>query len=155
MRVKTSLVLASALLLTGCSTGTPVEVAQELAFNVELWGDNFQLTDSGNCKGSPSFGANFENNSTVVLVGPDGSEISATIFGVGKLTETSLEESRVTNFPDGNICKFYATFLNVPTVATYRIKKHDGEIGATSFSLEYVKQENWDVGIVYGANFND
>jgi hypothetical protein len=152
---KVSIVLASAMLLTGCSSGSPAEVAQDLSVNVELWGDNFVLTENGNCKGSPSFDGNFENNSTVVLVGPDDSEISAVTFGVGQLTETTIAESNVSNFPDGNICRFDVTFSNVPTLATYRIKTRDGEISSVSWSLDDVKQENWDVGIVYGADFID
>lgn len=155
MRLKTSLVLASALLLSGCSASTPVEVAQDLSVSVELWEDNYQLTDNGNCKGSPVFDGNFENNSTVVLVGPDDSEISAATFGVGQLVETTIPESDVTNFPNGNICRFDVTFVNVPTLATYRIKTRDGEISSVSWSLENVEQENWDVGLVYGAEFPD
>ena len=155
MIAKISLVLASALLLSGCSTSAPVEVSQNLAVNVELWGDNYQLTDNGNCKGSPGFDGNFENNSTVVLVGPDDSEISAATFGVGQLTETTISESDVTNFPDGSICRFDVTFLNVPTLATYRIKTKDGEISSVSWSLETELEENWDVGIGYGAEFTD
>ena len=155
MGAKISLVLASALLLSGCSTSAPVEVSQNLAVNVELWGDNYQLTDNGNCKGSPGFDGNFENNSTVVLVGPDDSEISAATFGVGQLTETTISESDVTNFPDGSICRFDVTFLNVPTLATYRIKTKDGEISSVSWSLETALEQNWDVGIVYGAEFTD
>jgi len=155
MIAKISLVLASALLLSGCSTSAPVEVSQNLAVNVELWGDNYQLTDNGNCKGYPGFDGNFENNSTVVLVGPDDSEISAATFGVGQLTETTISESDVTNFPDGSICRFDVTFLNVPTLATYRIKTKDGEISSVSWSLETAIEQNWDVGIVYGAEFTD
>jgi hypothetical protein len=155
VRLKTSLVLASALLLSGCSASTPVEVAQDLSVSVELWEDNYQLTDNGNCKGSPVFDGNFENNSTVVLVGPDDSEISAATFGVGQLVETTIPESDVTNFPNGNICRFDVTFVNVPTLATYRIKTRDGEISSVSWSLENVEQENWDVGLVYGAEFPD
>jgi len=155
MGAKISLVLASALLLSGCSTSAPVEVSQNLAVNVELWGDNYQLTDNGNCKCSPGFDGNFENNSTVVLVGPDDSEISAATFGVGQLTETTISESDVTNFPDGSICRFDVTFLNVPTLATYRIKTKDGEISSVSWSLETALEQNWDVGIVYGAEFTD
>jgi hypothetical protein len=155
VRLKTSLVLASALLLSGCSASTPVEVAQDLSVSVELWEDNYQLTDNGNCKGSPVFDGNFENNSTVVLVGPDDSEISAATFGVGQLVETTIPESDVTNFPNSSICRFDVTFVNVPTLATYRIKTRDGEISSVSWSLENVEQENWDVGLVYGAEFPD
>jgi hypothetical protein len=152
---KTAMVLASALLLSGCSAQAPVEVTQDLAVSVELWGDNYQLTDNGNCKGTPVFDGNFENNATVVLVGPDDSEISAATFGVGQLVETTVLESDVTNFPDGNICRFDVTFVNVPTLATYRIKTRDGEISSVSWSLENVEQELWDVGLVYGAEFTD
>ena len=84
MGAKTAMVLASALLLSGCSAQAPVEVTQDLAVSVELWGDNYQLTDNGNCKGTPVFDGNFENNATVVLVGPDDSEISAATFGDGQ-----------------------------------------------------------------------
>jgi hypothetical protein len=152
---KTAMVLASALLLSGCSAQAPEEVTQDLAVSVELWGDNYQLTDNGNCKGAPVFDGNFENNATVVLVGPDDSEISAATFGVGQLVETTVLESDVTNFPDGNICRFDVTFVNVPTLATYRIKTRDGEISSVSWSLENVEQELWDVGLVYGAEFTD
>lgn len=155
MRVKTAIVLASALLLTGCSAQTPVEVTQDLAVSVELWGDNYDITSNGNCKGSPIFEGNFENNSTVVLVGPDDSEISAATFGVGQLTETTISETDVTNFPDGSICRFDVTFVNVPTLATYRIKTKDGEISSVSWSLETAQQQSWEVGLVYGAEFTD
>jgi hypothetical protein len=152
---KTAMVLASALLLSGCSAQAPEEVTQDLAVSVELWGDNYQLTDNGNCKGSPAFDGNFENNSTVVLVGPDDSEISAATFGVGQLTDTTIPESDVTNFPDGSICRFDVTFVNIPTLATYRIKTKDGEISSVSWSLETAQQQSWDVGLVYGAEFPD
>jgi hypothetical protein len=152
---KTAMVLASALLLSGCSVQAPVEVTQDLAVSVELWGDNYQLTDNGNCKGTPIFDGNFENNSTVVLVGPDDSEISAATFGVGQLTDTTIPESDVTNFPDGSICRFDVTFVNIPTLATYRIKTKDGEISSVSWSLETAQQQSWDVGLVYGAEFPD
>ena len=155
MGAKTAMVLASALLLSGCSAQAPEEVTQDLAVSVELWGDNYQLTDNGNCKGSPAFDGNFENNSTVVLVGPDDSEISAATFGVGQLTDTTIPESDVTNFPDGSICRFDVTFVNIPTLATYRIKTKDGEISSVSWSLETAQQQSWDVGLVYGAEFPD
>lgn len=155
MIAKISLVLASALLLSGCVSSAPEEVSQDLAVNVELWGDNYQLTDNGNCKSSSFFDGNFENNSTVVLVGPDDSEISAATFGVGQLTDTTIPESDVTNFPDGNICRFDVTFVNVPILATYRIKTKDGEISSVSWSLETAMDRNWDVGLVYGAEFTD
>jgi hypothetical protein len=61
----------------------------------------------------------------------------------------------VTNFPDGRICRFDVTFVNIPTLATYRIKTKDGEISSVSWSLETAQQQSWDVGLVYGAEFPD
>ena len=153
MRTKSIFVVVSTLILAGCSSTPPVEVAQTLAVDIELWDGNYELTSNGNCKGTD--GTNFENNSTVVLVGPDDAEISAGTFDVGKMVETTIDSTLVTNFPDGKICRFDVIFSNVPTPATYRIKTKDGEISSVSWSLDDVQQNNWEAGMVYGAEFTD
>jgi hypothetical protein len=122
---------------------------------IELWDNNFQKTSGGRCKGTD--GDNFENNASVVLVGPDDSELSATSFAKGRLVESQVDKSLVTNFPQGEICRFDIIFpfpANFPEVATYRLKLRDGAIQAVSFPLSDILRDG-EIGLVYGADFKD
>ena len=148
--------MAALLLLSGCgsssSSSTSSNNGQTMTWDIELWGDNFQKTSSGHCSENPSNG-NYENGNPISLVGPDGSEISSATLSFGVLTKSKEDPKLVTNFPSGNICSFTVTFLNVPSVATYRVKTRDGQIDSVSHPRSDIETSNWSMFELMGANF--
>ena len=148
--------LATLLLASGCgsssSSSTSSNAGQSITWGIELWGDNFQKTSNGHCTEAPS-GGNYENNDPISLVGPDGSEVSSATLSFGVLTKSRQDPKNVTNFPTGDICAFTVTFLNIPSVATYRVKTRDGQIDPVSHSRTELVASNWSVFELIGANF--
>jgi uncharacterized protein (DUF1684 family) len=121
-----------------------------IAYDIELWSPYFKKTTKGHCTGTDD---NYENNAPVALVGPDDVEISSATFTFGDLDLTSNSEDSVTNFPTSRICRFSVEFLDVPDVATYRIKTRDGEISPVSFTRADVIARGWSMSELIGADF--
>jgi hypothetical protein len=143
--------IAALSILTSCGNST-VAQPDSIKFTMELWGSNFEKTDSGNCRDTED---NYRNNNSITLIGPDDSEISTATLGFGELRETTVSPEDVTNFPDGKICYFEVDFPNVPDVATYRIKTRDGVISGVSYSRQEIIDRGWEMGLLRGAEFKD
>jgi hypothetical protein len=153
-----TLILALLFGLTGCSSSTTAEPGYGLLGGIEIWPDYFENTGNGNCKGTKGNnfnGDNFENRAPLVLVGPDGSELSATSFGTGFLTTTTVAESDVTNFPK-EVCRFSFAFEfeEYPKVATFRLKFRDGSISSVSWPLSEVLRSG-EIEAIIGADYKD
>ncbi len=153
--------LSALVLFTGCSSSPPTESSSPptkeefgLLGSIQLWGENFQRTGEGNCKGT--LGNNFENKAPLVLVGPDNSEISATSLQTGYLVQTDIDRSEVTNYGDGEVCyfRFLFSFETYPTVSTYRLKFRDGTISSVSWPRSYLL-EYGDIGMAIGADYKN
>lgn len=144
-------VIAALAILTSCGNST-VAQPDSITFTIELWGSNFEKTDTGNCRDTED---NYRNNNSLTLVGPDDSEISTATLSFGELRETTVSPEDVTNFPDGKICYFEVVFPNIPDVATYRIKTRDGEISGVSYSRQEIIDRGWQMGLLRGAEFKD
>ncbi|CAN2175377.1 hypothetical protein MCEJIRE27_00157 [Candidatus Nanopelagicaceae bacterium] len=154
IRHKTSrkfLVLAAAMVpfLTSCGSSTEAQ-PDSIAYDIELWSPYFTKTSDNHCTGTDD---NYENNSPITLVGPDGSEISTATFSFGVLATTTEPEDQVTNFPTARICRFEVEFPNIPDVATYRVKTRDGQISPVSFSRADVISRGWGMSEIIGADF--
>ena len=156
--MKLAIAILSGILLSGCSSSPTADVEYGLLGAVEIWPGYFEKTGNGNCKGinGNNFdGSNFENKATLVLVGPDDSELSATSFETGFLTQTQVDESEVTIFPD-EVCRFSFVFEfeEYPKVATFRLKYRDGSISSVSWPLSDVLKTG-EIIMSIGADYKD
>jgi hypothetical protein len=153
-------ILSGLLVLSGCSNSPTAESEYGLLGAIEIWPGYFEKTGDGNCKGMSGTnfdGSNFENRAPLVLVGPDDSEISATSFNTGFLTQTEVDESEVTNFPD-EVCRFSFVFgfgyEEYPKVATFRLKYRDGSISSVSWPLSDVLKTG-EILMSIGADYKN
>jgi len=156
--MKLAIVVLAGILLTGCSSSPTAEPEYGLLGAIEIWPRYFEKTSNGNCKGTNENdfnGDNFENKAPLVLVGPDNSELSATSFATGFLTQTEVVESDVTNFPD-EVCRFsfVFSFEEYPKVATFRLKYRDGSISSVSWPLSEVLKTG-EIIMSIGADYKN
>jgi hypothetical protein len=156
--MKIAIALLIGILVTGCTSSSTAESDYGLLGGIEIFPDYFEKTGNGNCKGKNGNGlegSNYENKAPLVLVGPDDSELSATSFSTGFLTQTLVEKSEVTNFPD-EVCRFNFAFSfeEYPKVATFRLKFRDGSISSVSWPLSEVLQTG-EIEMTIGADYKD
>jgi hypothetical protein len=147
-----SLVFVTLLGVTSCAS-SGADNSHSLTFSTELWPGTFEQTEGNNCKGVQN--DNYRNNADIVLLGPDGNELSASNFSFGTLTETVVSSDEVTNFPKGRVCLFEVVFEDVPEVATYRVKFYDGTSSPVSHSKSDLETREWRMMEIVGADFKE
>jgi hypothetical protein len=132
-------------------TSAPAEQAQPAApetltirLEIEIWDKaDVRKVSPGVCalKKNNSRRQDVSFNESVVLVGPDDSEVASAQFERGKLIKTdSIDDGMFTNFPSHDICRFEATFRSVPPVDTYRVKFRGSGISNLSYGYDQVRE---------------
>ncbi len=92
--------------------------------------------EAGKCEGAGLL-EDFRVGQAVVLLGPDGTQLSADPVRMGRVVSTSAYSE----------CLFEFKFTNVPEVATYRVSYPDGTVPTLTWSLQMMRDTGWRMAI--------